>query len=78
VHTSAVVDNIIPPYTVKSYHTAAEIVWPGSVFYICTVRSVILVYSLATSDLLFSLFTFSVALVIDLKDVNELLHLCIL
>lgn len=59
--TSTVVDNIIPPYTVKSYHTAAEIVWPGSVFY-----------------LLFLVFTFSVALVIDLKDVNELLHLCML
>jgi hypothetical protein len=61
VPTSTVVDNIIPPYTVKSYHTAAEIVWPGSVFY-----------------LLFLVFTFSVALVIDLKDVNELLHLCML
>ena len=69
--TSAVVDSIIPSYTVKSYHTAAEIVWPSNVFYICTAGNVILVYSLATSNLLFPW-------VIDLKDVNELLHLCIL
>lgn len=74
--SSAVVDNIISPNTVKLYHTAAKTVWPGRVFYICRVGSEILVYSLATSDLLFLVFTFSVALVIDLKDVIELLHVC--